>query len=202
MPSLDSSTKTRTREASRPPSTHSNVNEEVPEEIKATPFQPDFMEENVTPLHDIQYKGSFILRKVRMLLQEVVDRAERPAFKLHISIPPHTLENETCTICWDAIEPDRANFYGWEDSHSEVVTSCGHIFGGKCLWTVSNIPLSSLYRAPPFTSQLRVSAPGSLPALALPQPMLLIRCSGSLTTALALALLVAKTSGKSLLLRI
>jgi hypothetical protein len=165
MPFLDSSAKARAREVYRLLCTHSSVKEEIYEEIKAKFLQhsilakyasrsknphplrcmkrilarlhlPDTIEENVIPLHDSLYKGSFVLGKVRMLLTEVIDRAEQPAFTTHVRIPSPGLKSETCTICLEAHKRDMADLDGWKNSLSEVLTSCGHTFGGNCLWTV------------------------------------------------------------------
>ena len=164
MSSIISDTKFQPREFFLTLTTLANVKEEVHEEIKANILQfpilakhaghskdfqpprcikeslpnlnlPSSVEENVTPLHDSLYKDSFILQKARVLLTEIIDRATRPACTTHISIPLQTLERERCAICLEDLEYDVAELDNWKMLHSAVVTSCGHVFGGICLWT-------------------------------------------------------------------
>ena len=114
------------------------------------PYLQDWMKEKVIPFHHSLFEGSFILRKVCTLLIEVINRAKRPAFMAHVSPALPTLENETCPICWEALEFDIANSEAWERSHSAVVTSCGHIFGGTCLFTCKISRLYSAYSTSPL----------------------------------------------------
>ena len=57
--------------------------------------------------------------------------------------PSNTPKDERCSICLEDLTDNTANMY-WENSHSSVITSCGHIFGGNCLsmW-LSNIETRS-----------------------------------------------------------
>jgi len=102
---------------------------------------PGAIEENITPLHDSLYNGSFILRQVHILLTEIVDRrSERPSCATHISTLLSAPESERCNICLEALASGIANLDDWKFSHSEAVTSCNHRFGAVCLWTVRNKP--------------------------------------------------------------
>jgi hypothetical protein len=93
---------------------------------------PDTIDKNLIPLYDERYKDSVLLEKVSGLLTEVARRAQRPTFTAHVNIPSNPLKDERCSICLENLE---ANIMGmdWRSSHSPVVTSCGHIFGGNCL---------------------------------------------------------------------
>jgi hypothetical protein len=95
---------------------------------------PDIIDQRVIPLFDKRYEGSILLKQLRLLLTEVLDRAQRPAFTTHIDVPSNTLKGERCCICLEDLEDNIAN-KDWNDHHSQVITSCGHIFGGNCLST-------------------------------------------------------------------
>ena len=95
---------------------------------------PDIIDQRIIPLFDKRYDGSILLKQLRLLLTEVLDRAQRPAFTTHIDVPSNTLRGERCCICLEDLEDNIAN-KDWNDNHSQVITSCGHIFGGNCLST-------------------------------------------------------------------
>lgn len=99
---------------------------------------PDTIDEQLIPLFDPRYKNSILLQQVSSFMEEVVHRAERPAFTAHVE-PSNTPNGERCSICLEDLTDNTANI-DWENSHSSVITSCGHIFGGSCLsmW-LSNI---------------------------------------------------------------
>lgn len=91
----------------------------------------DTIDKHLIPLFDECYKSSILLQQVSLLLSEVVRRARRPAFTAHVE-PSITLKGERCSICLEGLE-DNSVSMGWRKSHSPVITSCGHIFGGNCL---------------------------------------------------------------------
>jgi hypothetical protein len=95
---------------------------------------PDIIDQRVIPLFDKRYEGSILLKQLRLLLTEVLDRAQRPAFTTNIDVPSNTLKGERYCICLEDLEDNIAN-KDWNDHHSQVITSCGHIFGGNCLST-------------------------------------------------------------------
>jgi hypothetical protein len=104
---------------------------------------PDTIDKTLIPLYDKRYKGSILLEKVSRLLTEVAHRAQRPAFTTHVDIPSNLLKDERCSICLEDLEANTANMK-WRSSHSPVMTSCGHVFGGNCLsiW-LSNVQTRS-----------------------------------------------------------
>jgi hypothetical protein len=95
--------------------------------------------ERLVPLSDPRLKDSDMLRQVHLLWFELQSRAQRPAFATHVDIhPSDELKKEDCSICREELGTNITNKY-WRDSHATVITSCGHIFGGNCLWTGSRI---------------------------------------------------------------
>ncbi len=99
---------------------------------------PDTIDEHLIPLFDVRYKRSILLQQVSSYMEEVVHRAERSAFTAHVE-PSNTSDGERCSICLEDLTGSPSNM-DWENSHSSVITSCGHTFGGSCLsmW-LSNI---------------------------------------------------------------
>jgi hypothetical protein len=94
----------------------------------------DAIEEQVIPLNDPLYKDSGLLQTVRLLLMEIKCRAQIPAFETHVAsnTPSNESKDETCAICMEEFEDDISS-NDWRNSHSPVITSCGHMFGGVCL---------------------------------------------------------------------
>jgi hypothetical protein len=103
---------------------------------------PDAIDEHLIPLFDSRYKTSALLQQVSAFMEEVVHGAQRPAFTAHVE-PSNTPKGERCSICLEDLTDNTANM-DWENSHSSVITSCGHIFGGNCLsmW-LSNVETRS-----------------------------------------------------------
>jgi hypothetical protein len=60
---------------------------------------PDMIEERIIPLFDKCYESFILLKQLRLLLTEVLDQAQRPAFTTHIDVPSDTLKGERCCIC-------------------------------------------------------------------------------------------------------
>jgi hypothetical protein len=103
---------------------------------------PDTIDEHLIPLFDLRYKSSTPLQQVSSFMEEVFHQAKRPAFTAHVE-PSNTTKVERCSICLEDLADDSENM-DWAKSHSSVITSCGHIFGGNCLsiW-LSNVKTRS-----------------------------------------------------------